>query len=51
MKDERESRAFSALSKEHMSTDEDDTDAEGEEGWVSRPPFYRSKTLSVFLKR
>lgn len=51
MKDERETRAFSALSKEHMSTDEDDTDAEGEGGWVSRPPSYRSRTISVFLKK
>ena len=48
VKDARESRAFSALSKEHMSTDEDNTDADGEGGWVSRPPTYRSNNLSPF---
>ncbi|XP_078382257.1 uncharacterized protein LOC144664932 [Oculina patagonica] len=49
VKDEREERAFSALSKEHMSSDEDDSVTEGEGGWVSRPPLYRSRTLELFL--
>ena len=39
-------------SKEHMSGDDGDTDTdEGEGGWVSRPPKYRSKTLEAFLNK
>ena len=51
MKDENESRALAKLSKEHMSSDDDDTDSEGEGGWVSQPPKYRSKTLETFLNK
>jgi len=51
VKDENESRAYGKLTKEHMSTDDDDTDTEGEGGWVARPPTYRSKTIEVFLNR
>ena len=51
VKDENESRAFAKLSKEHMSSDDDDTDSEGEGGWVSQPPKYRSRTLEIFLNK
>ena len=51
VKGEKESRAYAKLTKEHMSTDDDDTDTEGEGGWVARPPTYRSKTIEVFLNR
>ena len=37
VKDEKESRAFASLSKQHMSTDDDDSASEPEGGWVSRP--------------
>ena len=53
VKNETESRAFATLSKEHMCSDDDDDDeAEGETGiWVSRPPMYRSTTLTLFLNK
>ena len=51
VKDENESRAFAKLSKEHMSSDYDDTDSEGEGGWLYQPPKYRSKTLETFLNK
>ena len=51
VKDEKECRAFSALTKDDMSTDEDGSEAEGEGGWVSRPPSYRSRTITVFLSK
>jgi len=50
VKSETESRAFATLSKEHMSSDDDE--AEGETGkWMSRPPMYRSITLTLFLNK
>jgi len=51
VKDEKESRAFASLSKQHMSTDDDDSANESEGGWVSRPPKYRSETLIAFLSK
>ncbi|XP_068762186.1 uncharacterized protein [Montipora capricornis] len=51
VKDEKEAHAFSKLTKEHMSTDDDANSSEGEEGWVSRPPSYRSQLLTHFLNK
>ena len=51
VKDEKECRAYSALKKDHMSTDEDGSEAKGEGGWVSRPPSYRSRTITVILSK
>lgn len=51
VKDEKECRAFASLSKQHMSTDDDDSASESEGGWVSRPPKYRSVTLIAFLNK
>lgn len=50
VKIETESRAFATLSKEHMSSDDDE--AEGEPGkWVSRRRMYRSTILTLFLNK
>ena len=47
---EKESKAFTSLSKHHMSTDDDS--GSGSEGrWVSRPPKYRSELLKDFLNK
>lgn len=50
MKDDKETKAFRSLSKHHMSTDDDNSDGESE-GWVSRPPKYRSEILVAFLNK
>lgn len=49
VKDEKEYGAFASLSKQHMSTDDDDSASESEGGRVSRPPKYRSEILIAFL--
>lgn len=51
VKDEKECRAFASFSKQHMSTDDDDSANESEGGLVSRPPKYRSETLIAFLSK
>ena len=46
---EKEVKAFSLLTKDHMSSDEDD--ANNHNQWVSRPPAYRSELLTKFLQK
>ncbi|CAB3980669.1 Hypothetical predicted protein [Paramuricea clavata] len=46
---EKEVKAFHALTKDHMSSDEDDPNANS--AWMSRPPAYRSDTLKQFLQK
>ena len=49
MSNEKLVKVFGQLTKEHMSTDEDDSDDANV--WVSRPPTYRSETMSRFMKK
>lgn len=46
---EKEVKAFHALTKDHMSSDEDDPNDHN--AWMSRPPAYRSDTLKRFLQK
>ncbi|PFX28869.1 Melanopsin [Stylophora pistillata] len=51
LKGQKETLAYSKLTKEHMSTDYDANNSEEEGGWISRPPSYRSHALNNFFRK
>ncbi|KXJ05759.1 zinc-regulated protein 8 [Exaiptasia diaphana] len=46
---EKELKAFEMLTKDHMSSDDDDESNPSQ--WFSRPPSYRSEKLKIFLNK